>query len=229
MLANLSPGWLIALGMALCLAALFILRKIYLFLAELFTPFKKGKSYWCRVIAVSDGDTLTCSRLNIRRSQTKLRFAYVDANGDRSDRRVVVHQLEGTCFQGLCLSRRATRTFRLDRVQGDITSESSGEVQEPWAWARSLAKTKSNPSKLAPQATHEPKQMGEVLFTGFSRTERDALEQLADAHHWCVRKSITKNLTVLVAGPRAGEAKLSQARAAGVQVMDRWAFELLCK
>ena len=79
MLANLSPGWLIALGMALCLAALFILRKIYLFLAELFIPFKKGKSYWCRVIAVSDGDTLTCSRLNIRRAQTKLRFAYVDA------------------------------------------------------------------------------------------------------------------------------------------------------
>ena len=163
------------------------------------------------------------------RNLDTVRFAYVDANGDRSDRRVVVHQLEGTCFQGLCLSRRATRTFRLDRVQGDITSESSGEVQEPWAWARSLAKTKSNPSKLAPQATHEPKQMGEVLFTGFSRTERDALEQLADAHHWCVRKSITKNLTVLVTGTRAGESKLAHARAAGVQVMDRWAFELLCK
>lgn len=166
-----------------------------------------------------------------------VRFDYVDANGERSDRRVVVHQLEGTCFQGLCLSRRATRTFRLDRVQGDITSESSGEVQEPWAWARSLAKSTSSPSTPPPQAAPVPNPapapapvpMGEVLFTGFARAERDALEQLADAHHWRVRKSITKNLTVLVAGPRAGEAKLSQARAAGVQVMDRWAFELLCK
>ncbi|PXX79135.1 hypothetical protein [Rivihabitans pingtungensis] len=164
-----------------------------------------------------------------------VRFAYIDATGEYSDRRVVVRQLDGLCFQGLCLSRRATRTFRLDRVQGDITSEISGEVQEPWAWARDLAKPKSKPApgKPAPQTTPAPapaaELVGEVLFTGFARAERDALEQLADAHRWRVRKSITKNLTVLVAGPRAGEAKLAQARAAGVQVMDRGAFELLCK
>jgi len=79
MLENLSPGWLIGLGIALCLIALFLFHKLYVFLTELFRPFKKGKSYWCRVIAVSDGDTLTCTRLNVRRSQTKLRFAYVDA------------------------------------------------------------------------------------------------------------------------------------------------------
>lgn len=164
-----------------------------------------------------------------------VQFAYIDASGEYSDRRVVVRQLDGLCFQGLCLSRRATRTFRLDRVLGDITSEISGEVQEPWTWARGLAKPKAKPapSKPAPQATPAPapaaEQVGEVLFTGFARAERDELEQLADAHRWRVRKSITKNLTVLVAGPRAGEAKLAQARAAGVQVMDRGAFELLCK
>lgn len=79
MLSNLSSGWLIALGMVLCIIILFIFHKIYIFLSELFKPFKKGKTYWCRVISVSDGDTLTCTRLNIRRSQTKLRFAYVDA------------------------------------------------------------------------------------------------------------------------------------------------------
>lgn len=162
-----------------------------------------------------------------------VQFAYIDATGEYSDRRVVVRQLDGLCFQGLCLNRRATRTFRLDRVQGDITSEISGEVQEPWAWARGLAKPKPAPSKPAQQATPAPapaaEPVGEVLFTGFARAERDELEQLADAHRWRVRKSITKNLTVLVAGPRAGEAKLAQARAAGVQVMDKSAFELLCK
>jgi micrococcal nuclease len=79
MLENLSPSWLIGLGIALCLITLFLFHKLYVFLTELFRPFKKGKSYWCRVIAVSDGDTLTCTRLNVRRSQTKLRFAYVDA------------------------------------------------------------------------------------------------------------------------------------------------------
>lgn len=69
--------------------------------------------------------------------------------------------------------------------------------------------------------------MGEVLFTGFARAERDALEQLADAHHWRVRKSITKHLTVLVTGPRAGQVKQDQAREVGAQVMDRAAFERL--
>ncbi|MBO6151566.1 MAG: thermonuclease family protein, partial [Acinetobacter sp.] len=79
MLANLSPVWLMVLGFICCLIFLFIFRKIYTFLSIFFKPFKKGKSYYCRVTAISDGDTLTCHRLNFRRSETKLRFAYVDA------------------------------------------------------------------------------------------------------------------------------------------------------
>lgn len=31
------------------------------------------------MIAVSDGDTITCKRLNVRRSVTKIRLAYIDA------------------------------------------------------------------------------------------------------------------------------------------------------
>lgn len=57
----------------------YVVNKVTVFLRELFKPFKKGKKYWCRVKAVSDGDTLTCYRFNVRRSETKLRFAYVDA------------------------------------------------------------------------------------------------------------------------------------------------------
>lgn len=79
MLANLSPVWLLILGFICCLIFLFIFRKVYIFLSTLFKPFKKGKSYYCRVTAISDGDTLTCHRLNLRRSATKLRFAYIDA------------------------------------------------------------------------------------------------------------------------------------------------------
>lgn len=79
MLANLSPVCLMVLGFICCLIFLFIFHKIYIFLSAFFKPFKKGKSYYCRVTAISDGDTLTCHRLNLRRSETKLRFAYVDA------------------------------------------------------------------------------------------------------------------------------------------------------
>lgn len=57
----------------------FALHKLVIYLQDVLRPFKKGKTYWCRVKAVSDGDTLTCYRFNMRRSETKLRFAYVDA------------------------------------------------------------------------------------------------------------------------------------------------------
>lgn len=79
MLSTLPATWLIVLGIVICLIALVLIRRITSLCRIVFKPYKKGKTYWCRVIAVSDGDTLTCSRLNLRRSETKLRFAYVDA------------------------------------------------------------------------------------------------------------------------------------------------------
>lgn len=78
-LSNLPASWLIGIGVVLCLILLIITRKLSNLLRLYFKPYKKGKTYWCRVIAVSDGDTLTCYRMNLRRSKTKLRFAYVDA------------------------------------------------------------------------------------------------------------------------------------------------------
>ncbi|MFC6053737.1 nuclease [Acinetobacter sp. Ac_877] len=79
MLSNLSAGWLLTIGVIVGILCIFIFRKIYNFTVDFFKPFKKGKTYWCRVTAVSDGDTLTCYRLNLRRSKTKIRFAYIDA------------------------------------------------------------------------------------------------------------------------------------------------------
>lgn len=65
--------------MLFCLLLLLLIRRIRIYLSVRLNPFKKGKTYWCKVIAVSDGDTLTCSRLNMRRSRTSVRFAYIDA------------------------------------------------------------------------------------------------------------------------------------------------------
>ena len=79
MLSNLPASLLLALGAILCLITLYIVYKVSVFLNDFFRPFKKGKSYLCRVSSISDGDTLTCYRMNLRRSETKLRFAYVDA------------------------------------------------------------------------------------------------------------------------------------------------------
>lgn len=69
----------IFIGILAVVLLFYIVHKITIFLKELFKPFKKGKKYWCRVKSISDGDTLTCYRFNVRRSETKLRFAYIDA------------------------------------------------------------------------------------------------------------------------------------------------------
>jgi micrococcal nuclease len=79
MFADLSSNQLLMLGAIAGIILVIILLRLYKRAQVFFKPFKKGKSYWCRVSAVSDGDTLTCYRLNLRRSKTKIRFAYIDA------------------------------------------------------------------------------------------------------------------------------------------------------
>ena len=79
MFDHLSNSWLIGIGFVLCLILVFTFYKIQNALSQFLHPFKKGKTYWCRITAISDGDTLTCYRFNFRRSETKLRFAYIDA------------------------------------------------------------------------------------------------------------------------------------------------------
>ena len=74
------PVWLIVIvAIVAFLLLLKLFHSIYEFLEAAFKPFKKGKKYWCKVIAVSDGDTITCKRYNLRKSVTKIRLAYVDA------------------------------------------------------------------------------------------------------------------------------------------------------
>ncbi|SUX30700.1 Uncharacterised protein [Chromobacterium vaccinii] len=69
------------------------------------------------------------------RTLDTIRFTYRDSKGDYSDRRVVVNVLDEEYFQGFCLSRNATRSFRLDRIVGDVTSETTGEIAPTFRWA----------------------------------------------------------------------------------------------
>jgi len=72
------------------------------------------------------------------RTLDTIRFEYCSALGEVSQRRVVVRVIEDEYFEGRCLTRNAMRTFRFDRVQGDITSEESGEVANPYDWAAGI-------------------------------------------------------------------------------------------
>lgn len=79
MFDDLSPIWFMGIGAVLSAISLFLYLKLRKNLTEFLIPFKKGKGYWCRVIAISDGDTITCRRINLRRSESKIRFAFIDA------------------------------------------------------------------------------------------------------------------------------------------------------
>lgn len=66
----------------------------------------------------------------------RVAFDYQDADGARSARKVTVHSVTDTYLKGECHQRRAERTFRLDRVRGDITDMDTGEIRSVKSWAR---------------------------------------------------------------------------------------------
>lgn len=61
-----------------------------------------------------------------------VKFDYCDAEGDTTTRTVEIMYLyegdEGTYMKGYCRLRHDERTFRLDRIQGDIINKRTGEV-----------------------------------------------------------------------------------------------------
>ena len=66
----------------------------------------------------------------------RVAFDYEDSNGDWSTRQVTVHSVTSSYIKGECHDRRAERTFRLDRVQGDITDLDTGEILSSDVWAK---------------------------------------------------------------------------------------------
>lgn len=63
-------------------------------------------------------------------------FTYQDSAGDVSQRTVTVHSANATYLKGECHGRQAERTFRLDRIIGDLTDCETGEIMSPTKWAR---------------------------------------------------------------------------------------------
>lgn len=62
-------------------------------------------------------------------------FTYEDSVGDVSHRTVTVHSITANHMKGECHDRQAERTFRLDRIIGDLTDCETGEIMSPANWA----------------------------------------------------------------------------------------------
>jgi len=72
-------------------------------------------------------------------SRGLVQFTYEDSKGDVTFRTVTVHSVAGNNLKGECHDRHAQRTFRLDRIIGDVVDTGTGEVLKPLSLRRHFA------------------------------------------------------------------------------------------
>ncbi|MBZ0126418.1 MAG: hypothetical protein K8F32_08620 [Rhodocyclaceae bacterium] len=158
-------------------------------------------------------------------------FDYLDAKGNRSHRTVDITAVDREYFEGYCHKALDTRTFVIGRVRGKVLVCDTGELLPAKQWAAGARRDPRNgvvtmggdekPGGGYIDDDEDAEEAGiEILFTGFPKDRRAELEDLAESSGMTVRKSVTVGLDYLCAGPNVGPAKLAQAQAAGVAVID---------
>lgn len=159
-------------------------------------------------------------------SLCEIEFNYVNGSGESSHRVVEVRAVDNAYFEGFCHKAMATRTFAISRVVGDVVCRDTGEVLRARKWAARARTDVRNSGVLdfKPKERHVayvPDDIGvEILFTGFKSSQRQELEDLAEAAGMIVRKSVTKGLSYLCTGPNAGPTKLAQAIDTGASIIE---------
>lgn len=63
--------------------------------------------------------------------------------------------------------------------------------------------------RISKQQSQSP----EICFTGFGKSDKDRLSELATTAGFVVKDAVTKDLSLLVAGENAGPSKLKKAEA----------------
>lgn len=66
----------------------------------------------------------------------KIEFTYQDTEGNVTRRTVTVHSVTHSHIKGECHARRAERTFRIDRIIGDVIDCNTGEILPPQQWKK---------------------------------------------------------------------------------------------
>ena len=118
--------------------------------------------------------------------------------------------------------RKATRSFLISRIVGEVTRSETGEVMSAASWLSAVATSqdwtrRKERNRRVPEASNW---QTAVVFAGPHRARRDALEALALTTGWDVRERITRTVTYVVAGPLVGQKQLARAEALGIPVLD---------
>ena len=151
------------------------------------------------------------------------RFIYQDAEGRISYKELDVERRTDEYLEGHYLTTGNRRTFRIDRILETLT-----EGDDPSVRVRHYQKDAPPIKRRAPDVAGQKRRKGVVVcFTGFKAALRSGLEKTATDVGFHVAKSVTQDLTFLVAGITAGPKKLSKANGMGVQLLDEHEFELM--
>ena len=135
------------------------LQRVHVLWHILSQPFKKGKTYRCKVVKVSDGDTVTCRKRFFSRQQVSVRLAYIDAPELRQSHGSEAKQ----ALQKMLLHKNVkvvvTDLDPYGRYVGDIyrlgRSISEQLIKQGYAWAYpNYAKNKAHREHLVGLQAH---------------------------------------------------------------------------
>ena len=158
---------------------------------------------------------------------TVIIFSYRDAKGGVSQRELVQWSENSNYLQGRAVGDTFPKTYRKDRIisflQGEnlLLNEAAPPAPKlpPSAFAAAAAAASNQSS---PRITPDGK--NQILFTGFSASERMDLEQKAAGSGLKVMKTPGKALTFLCYGDNAGPVKVAKAQEAGAFIIDSEQF-----
>jgi NAD-dependent DNA ligase len=72
--------------------------------------------------------------------------------------------------------------------------------------------------------SRQQNRLPEICFTGFNKTDKNRLIELASTAGFVVKEAVTKELVLLIAGENAGPSKLKKAEAQNCPITDESGF-----
>ncbi|MCI5150143.1 MAG: hypothetical protein D3916_12265 [Candidatus Electrothrix sp. MAN1_4] len=145
------------------------------------------------------------------------KFIYRNASGVISVREVLNISETEEYLQGYCVKANAFRTFRKDRVLENIGESSDVEERLQFHLANSHP-----PQKQLSSHSY-------ICFTGFKKSDKNKLIDLAKSHNMVIRTSVTYDLDFLCCGYNAGPKKIEKARHHGVIILSESQFKTMLK
>ncbi|HWV06543.1 BRCT domain-containing protein [Ralstonia sp.] len=153
-------------------------------------------------------------------------FRYRKADGTEKRRTVTAFQIvdmKGRPYMDAHdHDRKATRSFLVSRIVGEVTRSETGEVMSAASWLSAVSM--SQDSTRRKERTRRKAEAGDwqtaVVFAGLHPARRDALEGRALEAGWDVRERITRTVAYVVAGPLVGHKQLARAEEFGIPVVD---------